>query len=200
MKNKILYVDDNRTFAGELKKILEEKGYQVSITTGAEEAVELVKKISPEIIFIDIETPPDNGLETYLQIRKINQKTPVVFVAEEWDELKNLIWEAMMQGAYACLYKPFEIDEILELIEIITEKPTQKKHNKMRNILSLLLLGFLFSCDLQAEIIGDHSGADFLKQGISVRASGLGEAVVALPGDVFATPWKSGRFSRTEKN
>ncbi len=210
MEKTILYVDNNHTFTEGLKKILEEKGYQMNIATDSEEAIELTKKISPQIIFIDMETPPDNGLETYLKVRKINRTTPVVIVTEEWDNLRNLTWEAMNNSAYTCLYKPFEVDEMLELIELITgsefaPKRTEntslnsprpelkvsavRKNKGINNILNLLLLGLFSFGTLWAEEFVGHSGADFLKQSVGVRASALGEAVVALGGDVFAPSW-----------
>ncbi len=199
MKKKILYVDNNRTFTEGLKRILEEKGYQMSIANDTKEAVELTKTISPRIIFLDMETPPDNGLETYLEIRKINQNVPVVIVTEEWDDLKNLTWEAMTHGAYTCLYKPFEVDEMLELIEIITTEPTLKEYRKIKKIVNVFLLGFLFVSNIQAEEFVGHTGADFLKQSISVRASALGEAVVALSGDVFSASGNPATLAELKK-
>lgn len=130
MNRKILYVDNNRTFTEGLKRILEEKGYQMSTANDTKEAVELTKTISPRIIFLDMETPPDNGLETYLEIRKVNRNVPVVMVI--WNGLENSTCEAMKMtnNVNACLYKPFEVDEILELIEEITEKSKMQEDKK----------------------------------------------------------------------
>lgn len=128
----ISIVDDDPIITAKMRDYLEEKGYRVDITTNGTDAVELVRKRKPHIVFIDIEIPPANGLDTYLKIKEINPKTTVVMLAEYRKRPKILAGEAIKQNAFTCLYRPFEIDEALQIIEKI-EKVKGKNYNKRTN-------------------------------------------------------------------
>lgn len=115
----ISIVDDDLISSAKMRDYLEEKGYRVYITTNGTDAVELIKKKKTHIVFIDIEIPPSNGLETYLKIKEINPTTTAVMLAEYRKNAKSLAGEAIRENAFTCLYRPFEIEEITQVIEKI---------------------------------------------------------------------------------
>lgn len=126
----ISIVDDDPAISAKMRDYLEEKGYHVHITTNGIDALELFKKKMFHIVFIDIEIPPSNGLDTYLKIKEINPKTTAVILAEYQKRPKILAGEAIKHYAFTCLYKPFETDEVLRIIEKI-EKMKKKNFKRL---------------------------------------------------------------------
>ena len=63
-----------------------------------------------------------NGLETYLAIHEINPDAVVVMMAAYSPEADELIDSALCNQAYACLYKPMVMDEVLALVDAICDK------------------------------------------------------------------------------
>jgi len=111
---KILVVDDQPGMRITLKGILTKKGYQVTVAEDGIQAIEAVKKENFRIIFMDVKMPGINGVEAFMKIKEINPKATVImmtgFAVEE--ELKR----AIQEGAYTVLYKPLDIEKILEVI------------------------------------------------------------------------------------
>jgi DNA-binding NtrC family response regulator len=115
----ILMVDDDPDTCTTLKNVLLEKGNNVSIAHTGEEAVAMAKNEAYDIIFIDMQLPTINGLETYLAIRAIRPEVVAVMITAYRQEMADLVQEALNNDAYACLYKPFEMEELLRLVDEI---------------------------------------------------------------------------------
>lgn len=115
----IMVVDDDPYACETLKDHLEEEGFIVTSTLSGEEACKVARERPHEIIFIDVKLPSINGLVTYLELKKINPDVKVVMMTAYREEMNELIQQALERGAYACLYKPFGIDEVIRTIESI---------------------------------------------------------------------------------
>ena len=115
----IMVVDDDPYTCETLKDHLEECGFIVTSALNGKEACKVARERPHEIIFIDAKLPPVNGLVTYLELRKINHDVKVVMMTAYREEMKELMRQALEYGAYACLYKPFGIDEVIQTIESI---------------------------------------------------------------------------------
>ena len=109
-------VDSDLEICKTMKSVLEKKGYSVTTCTTGEEAISLVKERPQNILFIDMKLPVLNGLETYLEIKKINPKADVVMMTAYREETKELVKQAIKDSAYACLYKPFDMDKVIKII------------------------------------------------------------------------------------
>jgi DNA-binding NtrC family response regulator len=115
----ILVVDDDPGTCTTLKNILTQKGYKVDIAHTGEKAIAIVQEDGYEVIFIDMKLPTINGLETYLAIREIDPEVIVIMLTAYRQEVVDLVEEALNNTAYACLYKPLEMEELLRLVEEI---------------------------------------------------------------------------------
>ena len=115
----ILIVDDDPSTCTTFKNILVKRSYKVRIAHTGETAVAMVQKETHDIIFIDMKLPTINGLETYLAIKKINPEAVVIMMTAYRQEMADLAEEAVKESAYACIYKPIDIEETLKLIEAI---------------------------------------------------------------------------------
>jgi len=115
----IMVVDDNQATCDALMEHLTRKNYQVGIAHTGEEAIAKARETAYEIIFIDMKLPTINGLETYLAIREIDPEVVAVMITAYRQDVDDLVDEALRNHAYTCLYKPIEIEEMLQLIEEI---------------------------------------------------------------------------------
>ena len=123
----VLIVDDDEGSRVTLRNILKKRSYQVSTAATGEEAIDKVRENGIDVIFIDVKLPTINGLETYLEIKKIDLRVIVVMMTGYRQEVSDLIKEALRENAYTCLYKPLDIEQLLSLIsEIIKVKRASK--------------------------------------------------------------------------
>ena len=123
-KVKILVVDDEPDMREMLSGILLHKGHEVITAQNGHEAIEIVRGDGLSIIFMDIKMPDMNGVEAYKEIKKTHTIAEMVMMTGY--AVENLVKEAMNEGAYACLKKPFEMDDMLNIVEKITDRQDLK--------------------------------------------------------------------------
>ena len=124
----IMVVDDDPNTRETLKDILENKGFVVTLAKDGQEAIKIAKERPEDVVFIDMKLPALNGLQTYLELKKINPGIIAVMITAYREEMQDSIESALRQGAYTCLYKPFDPKKILQLIEEITQKRRAQAH------------------------------------------------------------------------
>ena len=113
----VLVVDDDPGTTTTLKNILIRKDFEVYTSSTGEEAIAIAREKALDIIFIDLKLPTINGLETYLTIRKIIPEVVAIIITAYRQELSDLVGEAISHSAYACLYKPLDMDVVLKLVD-----------------------------------------------------------------------------------
>ena len=121
-KTNILVVDDIRSMRVTLGGILEDKGHNVVMVENGYQAIEAVKKTLFDVIFIDIKMPGINGVQTFREIKKIDRKAVVIMMTAY--SVEDLLKEALEEGAYATVYKPFDVDKIITIIEEVLHEKT----------------------------------------------------------------------------
>ncbi len=114
-KTDILVVDDLRSMRLTLGGILEDKGHNVVTVEDGYQAIEAVRKSHFDVIFMDIKMPGINGVQTFREVKKIAPKATVIMMTAY--SVEDLVKEALEEGAYAVVYKPFDIDRIIAIIE-----------------------------------------------------------------------------------
>lgn len=121
-KTNILVVDDIRSMRVTLGGILEDKGHNVVMVENGYQAIEAVKKTLFDVIFIDIKMPGINGVQTFREIKRIDRKAVVIMMTAY--SVEDLLKEALEEGAYATVYKPFDVDKIIAIIEEVLHEKT----------------------------------------------------------------------------
>ena len=139
-KQKILIVDDEQSLVYVLKKLLEDE-FIIDTASDGEEALSYIKKNEYFAIFLDIRIPKINGMEVLAYTKKLDTKPNVIIMTAQ-NTMVNAI-DAMKQGAYDYITKPFELEEILGIIEKIkkNENLANKKLEKSEDFLDTLLVG-----------------------------------------------------------
>ena len=115
---KIMVVDDDPGMRLTLVGIIEDEGYEVFGAEDGYRAIELAEETSFALIFMDIRMPGLNGVETYREIKKINPRSVVVMLTGF--SVESLVKEALKEGAYAVIYKPFDIERIIDIVQATT--------------------------------------------------------------------------------
>ncbi len=119
-KTLILVVDDQFSDRETLKTILEDKGYRVATAKDGTEAIEMVKSRHYDIIFLDVRLPGMDGVETFEQVKKIDPEATVIMMTGYTEE--DLVKRAVSEGAYTCIYKPFDMEKVIGLVGNISKK------------------------------------------------------------------------------
>ena len=120
-KTNVLVVDDLRSIRLTLGGILEDEGHNVVTAEDGYQAIEAVKKTHFDAIFMDIKMPGINGVQTFREVKKIDPEAVVIMMTAY--SVEDLVKEALEEGAYAIIYKPFDIDRIIAIIEeLLNEK------------------------------------------------------------------------------
>ena len=110
----ILIVDDDAQLRQSFEKILIEEGHTVRTAPTGEEGVELVKKEVPDLAIMDVRLPGMDGLEAFGIIHDLEPKLFVIIMTAHGTT--DTAIEATKLGAFDYVTKPFEIPDILALI------------------------------------------------------------------------------------
>ncbi len=106
---KILVVDDERVLVKGIKFNLENEGYQVQVGYDGEEAVELARQGSFDLIILDLMMPKIDGLQACVRIREFSNVPVIMLTARSEDTDKIIGFEC---GADDYITKPFNILEL----------------------------------------------------------------------------------------
>ena len=117
-----MIVDDDPNIRTSLKDILEERGHVVTTAKNGKEAIAIAKERPEDIAIIDMQLPFLNGLETFSELKKINPDVHAIIITAYKEEMKDLIEQALANDAYCCIYKPFDPQKIVEMVEEIARK------------------------------------------------------------------------------
>lgn len=114
MKRKILLVDDNEDFLDSTRDVLEDEGYEVETASSGEEAVRRVEAAPVDLVVMDIKMPGLNGVESFIQMKRHRPRIPVIMCTAYI--VDGLIRQALEEGAYTVLNKPFEMELLINTI------------------------------------------------------------------------------------
>lgn len=115
-KPQILVVDDQRSMRLTLSGIIEDQGYDVFEVEDGYQAIEAASKNTFDLVFMDIKMPGINGVQTFREIKKISPDTVVIMMTGF--AVEDLVKEALDEGAFTVVYKPFEdIEKVIDLID-----------------------------------------------------------------------------------
>ena len=125
MAEKILIVDQNPNYREILRALLEKSGYMVTVLEDGHQVGSLFNDITFDIIFLDSETGGVRDKGLFAEIRKECPHSFIILITSKRGN--GLIKEAMDAGAYGCIDKPFNPDEILTMVHQLL--PTRKSSN-----------------------------------------------------------------------
>lgn len=125
-KIKILIVDDEKDFTQPMAFWFKIKGYEITVAHDGKTALEIIKENCPDIVFLDLNMPVMDGLETLKRIRETHKDLPVIIISAYVDREK--IKEMEPYRISGVFYKENDFNEGLSLLESVLR--THKKLKK----------------------------------------------------------------------
>ena len=113
--SKILIVEDDVAFCTMLKTFLQKKEYEVATAFSGNEAIPQIKTQIFDVVLADVRLPDRDGITLLEEILSNNPKTQVIIMTG-YAEI-NMAVNAIKQGAFDYISKPFNPDTILQTIE-----------------------------------------------------------------------------------
>lgn len=125
---KILVVDDEKIIVKGIKYNLEQEGYQVACAYDGEEAVNLARDNSVDLILLDVMLPKMDGLTVCRTIRGFSD-VPIIMLTARSEDIDKIL--GLEYGADDYITKPFNIREVTSRIKAILRRvnPAPKKDN-----------------------------------------------------------------------
>ncbi|MCM8781483.1 MAG: response regulator [Candidatus Omnitrophica bacterium] len=136
MAKKILVIDDDPLVITTIERYLKNQGYNIETAQSGGEALKKIEKSIFDLIISDIRMPEMDGIETLKKIRESSlrytkEKIPAIIITgyAGGDEVYKKAGEL---GIADCIYKPFELDEFIEVIRRNLELPPKYKRTYPR--------------------------------------------------------------------
>ncbi|MGM0609044.1 MAG: sigma-54-dependent transcriptional regulator [Candidatus Muiribacteriota bacterium] len=176
---KIMVVDDEKNLRWAAKKALKAKNYDVLTVENGEKALDILKKeLEIKVVILDIKMPGISGIEV---LKKIKEKSEDIFVImiSAFGNMDTTI-EAMKNGAYDFLLKPFDIDNMLSVVEKACEayKNIERVSGEKKNDLNKEnIIGRSLEMQEIYKLIGKIASSDVTV--LVTGESGAGKEVIA---------------------
>ncbi|WP_413831222.1 sigma-54-dependent transcriptional regulator [Desulfobacula sp.] len=171
-KSQILIVDDDKTHRNMLKTLLNKWGYALAQADDGQTAIDMVTEKAYDLVLMDIKMIKVSGLVALKEIKKINPAIPVIIMTA-FSSIDTAV-EALKNGAYDYLTKPFDFDKL----KITILRSLEHTQLKKENFLLKETLGKNFDCN---NIIGKNKKMQKLIQTISQVAKT--DATVLINGE-----------------
>ncbi len=118
-KSKILIVDDEELIRSLISAALSDKGHDILEGVNGLDGVKLYQSHKPDLVFLDVLMPRMNGMDAFLEIKKINPNAKVIFITGQAGEYLEKVLVSLTNNKHVYLLrKPFEIDELTNVVDV----------------------------------------------------------------------------------
>lgn len=121
----ILVADDDTDIRDILKDTLNSLGARIITAANGQECLDRVEVDAPDLVLLDIEMPIKNGLQVLQELRQRGSDTTVTMITA-YGTVERAV-QAMKQGAYDFITKPFDLDHIALVVEKALEREKLKR-------------------------------------------------------------------------
>lgn len=121
----ILVVDDDADIRDILRDSLNSLGFRVLTASNGQECLDLFEKEGPDLLLLDIEMPDKSGIEVLKEIRRRGSDATVIMITA-YGTIERAV-QAMKDGAFDFITKPFELDHIAIVVEKALERERLKR-------------------------------------------------------------------------
>ncbi|HYA15702.1 MAG TPA: sigma-54 dependent transcriptional regulator [Syntrophales bacterium] len=128
-KLNILVVEDGKSQREMLRDFLIKEGHTVTEAENGDAAIKSVLKGHFDMLLLDYKMPGMDGMQVLKEVKKINPEIDVVIITA-YGTIETAV-EAMKAGAIDYITKPIEFDELLILVDRVSERRTLLRENEM---------------------------------------------------------------------
>src|SRR3989475_865426 len=125
----LLIVDDERAIREACREVAQSLGYNASVADSAEHAYRMLDTQNIDAVLLDLKLPGTGGLEALHQIRE-RRPDAVVVVVTGYGTVQSAV-QAMKNGAYDYVTKPFSMEELRLLLDRVSAHLKLKSENRM---------------------------------------------------------------------
>ena len=113
-----IIVDDEPRITQLYSELLELQNLEIlGIGQNGNDAVRLFNEHKPDLVFLDVHMPDLNGVDALKQIKKISPTANVIMITADLSEdLEKLL---VKNNATAIIFKPFKIQKVMQILEMI---------------------------------------------------------------------------------
>jgi len=122
----VLIVDDEKNIRLTLSLALEKLNIPVDTANDGDEALRKLTEKSYALMLLDLRMPGMDGLEVLRRVSEIRPEVKVVIITA-WGSIEIAV-EAMRLGAVDFLQKPFDADDVRELVSSLLDEATQERY------------------------------------------------------------------------
>lgn len=171
MKPEILIVDDEADIRAIISELLEDEGYVCRQAANAQEAREMVQQFLPSLVILDIWMSQSDmdGLELQKWIRRLYPDVPAIMISGHGN-IETAV-QAMKDGAYDFIEKPFKSERLIILVKRALEAVSLTLENRELKKKSLEAI----------EIIGTSAAMKGLRQDVEKVASSNSRVMISGP-------------------
>ncbi len=126
---KLLIIDDERAIREACRDVAQSQGFHTFIADSAEHAYRTLDSENIDAVLLDLKLPGAGGLEALHQI-KVHRPDAVVVVVTGYGTVQSAV-QAMKNGAYDYVTKPFSIDELKLLLDRVANHLKLKTENRL---------------------------------------------------------------------
>ncbi len=116
----VVVVDDERPLVDLVTRYLRREGYEVHAAYDGEEALEVIGRVTPEVIVLDLMLPGIDGLEVARRVRE-DADPYIVMLTARTDEVDRIV--GLRVGADDYVTKPFSPNELVARIQAMLRRP-----------------------------------------------------------------------------
>lgn len=119
MNNKILVVDDEKNICELLRLYLEKEGYTVLVAHDGEQAVQVMREMTPALILLDIMMPKKDGWEVCREIRGFSD-VPIIMLTAKGEVFDKIM--GLDLGGDDYIVKPFDAKEVVARVKAVLRR------------------------------------------------------------------------------
>jgi len=123
--DKLLIIDDEADIQRSFRRLFASADLDVLTASSGEEALEMIPRVRPDLVLMDVRMEGMSGLETLRRLRETDARLPVIMMTA-YGTTQTAI-EAMKLGAFDYLLKPFDIPKLKELVAVALRAARQMK-------------------------------------------------------------------------
>ena len=196
--NKILLIDDEVDVQYSFRRIFGSAEITLATAGSGEEGLELLPRVAPDLVIMDVRMGGITGLETLRRLRELDSKLPVIMMTA-YGTTQTAI-EAMKLGAFDYLLKPFDVPKLKQIVmdalkasrdlkQVVSYEPLLESEDydlgivgraePMQNVFKLI--GQLAASDATALVTGESgTGKELVARAIYHHSRRSGKPFLAI--------------------
>lgn len=148
----VLVIEDEAKIAGLLRDVLEHSGYSVEALDEGTQAVELIQRLQPACVLLDLMLPGKDGLSICSEVRRFSD-VPILMLTARVDEIDRLLGLEIGADDYIC--KPFSPREVVARVRAILRRvrpqPVDDEAGQSCRLGALYLSLERYQCQVQGQ-------------------------------------------------